>query len=293
MDPPEATGDGLSEAAMSEIKESLEEQAALGLVGADAELPGIMTYDLETIPNEDVFPAPETQKPAGISTPLAEVSSLAVDKFKKVIVHATDDQLAELRGLEDAKPKPRDGAFKAIASTLRERTEEFGKWLKSHSVDPFRCRIVALGWCVGAGETRSLIARNDDEERSLVQVFWRLLGRDRTRCGYGITRFDDSIMINRSIALGVDQPRPLLLKKYGNQEAIDLEQFLFPHGQPKKCKDVARAWRIKIPCPDMHGGKVYEAYKAGDFTLIGDYVRSDVEVERSIYEIASRRIAQK
>ena len=289
----EADPDGLSEKQMEEIEQSLEEQAALKLVGADSDTPGIMTYDLETVPNESIFPAPEEQTPAGISTPLEEVSGLAVTKLDKILIHATDEQLMQLRQIETDKSKPRDGAFKAIDKTLKDRKENFAKWLKSNSVDPFRCRIAALGWAIGEGEPRSLIARNDDEERVLLQAFWRLLGRERTRCGYGITRFDDPIMINRSIALKVDQPRPLLLKKYGNAEAVDLEQLLFPHGQPKKCKDVARAWGVNIPCPEMDGSKVYAAFKEGNFDLIGKYVRSDVSVERDIHQIASRRILTK
>lgn len=271
--------------------QAAEQQVTLEQIAADSMREGIMVYDLETIPDEGRFPPPEMLTPSGVGMPLEAVIAQKLTDFTKTIATATDDELLELRTLESSSSKPRDGAFKAIDSILSGRTDEFDKWKKSCSVDPFACRIVAFGWCIGDGEPRSLTATNDDEEQRLLHAFWSLLGRDRVRCGYGITRFDDAIIINRSIAYRIEVNRRLNLKKFGNTEAVDLEQFLFPHGQPKKCKHVAKAWGINIPCPDMDGSKVYDAYKAGEIDRIAEYVRSDVAVERDIYHIASRMIA--
>lgn len=280
-----------ADAELDVMQDSAEFAALQQIIAEDAARPGMMTYDLETVPDESRFPPPEGSTPPGLSLPIADLLRKSIPDVKQGLEQATDDELLQIFQAEKELDKPRKGVVDAIDDLRNSRATRFADWVKKHSVDPFTCRICCLGWSVGVGEIRAMTAKNDDEERRLLTAFWTLCHKERIRVGFGITRFDDMVILNRSVRLGIPVPRRLDVKKYSNQEARDLENIIFINSQVQKCKTVARAWGINIPVPEMDGSKVYDLFQAGEMQKIADYCRSDVSVERDMFVIASRLFA--
>lgn len=262
---------------------------------------GIFIYDFETVPDESRFPRPEPEAvPERVSYPdredidLNDVVKEGVPKIKSIIEsHLSDSQLNELLSLEKAA-KSRKGVVDAINAALgadeaavadtnfrNQKTEE--AWRKEGSVNPLKARIVAFGWAYREGEIHTMTATNDDEERAILKQFWLLVTQCKRRCGYNILHFDDMLAVIRSLVLGVEIPRALDRRKYSNREAIDLMVALFPSGSPQKCKDVVRLLGIEPPAGDVDGSQVFELYQQGKIKEIGEYVGSDVYVERELY----------
>lgn len=269
------------------------------LIQEDIASSGVLIYDLETIPDESRFPAPAESKPIGIKEPLPGLLEKTANEIAKALEDATAEQLLELRTLEDSAKSPRKTVLSKIDQLMKQFNGAHEKWVKTHSVDPWSCRICSFAWAIGGREPRALTATNDDEERALLQVFWQLLksptatgdSKPRVRIGYNILAFDDMVILNRSRRLGVPVSVPLDLRKYNNSQAIDLIQRIFPNSSPQKCKTVAAAWGVSIPCPDVDGSQVYDLYQAGALDKIAEYNRSDVAVERELYTIAAGLLA--
>lgn len=261
----------------------------------------MFVFDFETIPDESRYPQPE--KIAVPSRPVikddpdfdaAKILKQAVPAIKKSVEKCSDNELTLLLETEGGAPKPRKGVTdainaalstddEAIAKTAKANADALAAWRKEGSVNPLKARIVAFGWAYRGGKVQSLVARNDDEERIILEQFWTLIKTTRRRCGYNIFHFDDLLAIVRSLILGVAVPRPLDRRKYGNREAIDLMVALFPSGSPQKCKDVVQLLGITPPAGDVEGSQVYSLYEANDMKAIAEYVESDVYVERELY----------
>jgi hypothetical protein len=283
--------DSLLDEMQDDVDSEVEETETKDNSFSDSEIPGVLTYDLETVPDESRFPAPKKVQASGVGDVEVLLSKTA-NEIKKEVSDATEDELLDMRAKEASGPA-RKTVLSYIDGEVKSRSSEFEKWVKSNSVDPFRCKICAIGWSVGRGEIRSMTAQNEDEEREILKAFWRLASesekgesKPRTRIGFGITRFDDVVIANRSIALGIKPSFRLMLKKYGNKQAVDLEQLIFQNTKVVAAKSVARAWSISIPEPEMDGSQVYELFQAEEMDKIASYVRSDVYVEREMYEIA-------
>ena len=258
-------------------------------------------FDFETIPDESRFPRPVLEDvpvrepiPDRLDIDLQDLLGGTIPSIKKVVEQGlSDKQLSELKTIEVAS-KNRKGVVDAIWAALgadestiadvsKRNTEAFETWRKEGSVNPLKARIVAFGWAFMDGEVQSLTARNDDEERIILEQFWTLIKQTRRRCGYNIFHFDDLLAAIRSLLLGVPIPKPLDRKRYGNQTAVDLMIALFPSGKPQKCKDVATLLGINPPAGDVDGSQVFDMFYGDQLDAIGEYVRSDVSVERDMY----------
>lgn len=261
--------------------DDIEESSAAGPITIQTG-DGILFYDLETVPDESRFPRPKEHEPTGAVIDFGAAATWGVGDFKPVCQSSTDEQLADLENWE-REGKSRKGVLDLIKSTRDGRTAAFSTWMKKCSVSPIRCRIVALGYAIGDGEPTSITATNDDEERQLLTAFWGLVDGDRIRSGYNILGFDDVVVGMRSIILGVTPSRRLDRRRFNNSEAIDVMLRLYPSGQAEPCKDVCRALGIEIPAGDVDGSHVFRFFEAGMMGEIADYVRSDVAIERELF----------
>jgi hypothetical protein len=252
---------------------------------------GILFYDLEAIPDESRYPKPESNelsssipdedfRPDDILTDTKTVTNL--QKWLKGHKLSGPQYARLLEQENQGDTVGRATAIDTIEKLIKSGTVEFDSWLKESSTNPWKARIVAFGWCIGNGETKSMTARNDDEERALLEQFWRLNTSDRTRCGYNICGYDDILVAMRSRVLGVEQ-RKLDFGRFSNKEAIDLMVKLFPSRKAMKCKEVAYALGIVPPAGDVDGSQVYWMYQREEMDAIAHYVESDVFVEQEMY----------
>lgn len=247
----------------------------------------IMVFDFETVPDESRFPPPKSDPNA------STVPDLDLDQFFTICSTVADvsnylkanrlsvEQYDRLYGIEKSG-KGRATVTRDIRAAKESAMSEFTDWVKECSTNPLKARIVAFGWALGNGPVESMIAENDDQERSICEKFWQLVRSGRRRAGYNITGFDDMLIGVRSLLLGVTPSIKLARKKYGNHQALDLMTLLFPNSSAQKLKEVCAALKIDVPAGDMDGSKVFDLYREQKWGEIANYVESDVQVEREL-----------
>lgn len=254
----------------------------------DAKREGVLVFDVETVPDETRFPRPKLPEPVSLG---AEIDALlanpkaTVEHFKEVLRKNLIAEEIEKIEQAERRGKNRAGVIEACNSARGGGNPEFDAW-KKLSLNPIGCRIAALGWAIGNGEVKSFVATNDAEERLLLQAWWALVeGRDRQTCGFNTLGFDLGVLGFRSLILKVRPSRVLNRQKFGNRENVDMFIRLFPGGSPGgcDCKAICRALGIEIPAGDMDGSKVLDLWDVEDWDGIGNYVQSDVTIERELY----------
>jgi len=254
----------------------------------------LFVFDLETVPDESRFPRPvkpePVVKPDATDVDLSDLIKGTVKQIEKVLPILSIRQLEELRSVEQAG-KNRDGVLSAIQSLLANDDSafaaEYQAW-RNLSFNVFACRIVALG-IEAKGHSVTMIAKNEDEERLLIETLWKHIDRYVMRCGYNITAFDDAVLMFRSMQLGIDPTKKLERKKFATKQSLDLMTALFPASQAMKLKEVCRFMGI-VPLAgyEMSGDKVLDLVDAGDWDGIANYVHSDAVIEFELYNRLSQ-----
>ncbi len=250
----------------------------------------VFVYDLETVPDESRNP-----RPVPVERPLKPDAPVDVEKLQQQTVAAIREkipvlsiaQLMKLGNIEMAAQKPRQGVKDAVSEQLSIETssgheQQMAEWLKL-GFNPLGCRIVALG-IKSAKHRVTMLAKDNDEERELLRVLWLHIQRFQTRCGYNITGFDDSVLIARSMILGIEAPERISRKKFGDRGSIDLMVALFPNSPAQKLKEVCRLLGIVPPAGyEMSGDKVFQLVEEGRWDDIAAYVSSDADIEFELY----------
>ena len=246
----------------------------------------IVYYDLETIPDGRRFPMPE---PPEYNPELyaADVMRMSVADVKTLCESLTSEQLNKAAQIELQKEKCRKGALDAVHGEIDKRNSAIDTWCKEGSVNPLTCRIVAAAWAVDDADPVAMFADSYDAERELLGELWSVLSAAKTRCGYNILNFDDSVLGIRSLLLGVDPLFQIDRNRYRNDQAIDLMHLVSP-GKMYRAKDVAEWLEIDVPADGVDGSDVYELFESNEDKQIIDYVTSDVVIEREIHRKLQR-----
>lgn len=278
--------------AVMELDPEQEVQAAA--IPVDVPRGNIFVFDLETVPDESRFPRPVKPdpviKPDATDVDLTDVTKGTVKQIEKVLPCLSIRQLEELRSAEQTG-KNRDGVLSAIQSLLVNDDSvfaaEYQAW-RNLSFNVFACRIVALG-IEAKGHSVTMTAKNEDEERLLIETLWKHINNYAMRCGYNITAFDDAVLMFRSMQLGIDATKKLERKKFATKQSLDLMTALFPASQAMKLKEVCRYMGI-VPQAgyEMSGDKVLDLVDAGDWDGIAKYVHSDAVIEFELYNRLSQ-----
>jgi len=253
---------------------------------------GTFVYDFETVPDESRFPRPMPAEIEEREIDIPKTLQGNVAAVTEVIESGlTPAQLNAIIDAEKGAAKPRKGVLDAATKILKAEADAFETWKKQGSVNPFQAKIVAMGWVDSSPpgtKPQSMTARTEDEERAILQTFWKLVDTKTRRSGFNILGFDDLLAVVRSLILDVPPSRPLDRRKYNNREAIDMMVHLFPSGGSKPCKEVCAALGITPPAgEDMDGSKVFDLYEAGDMEGIATYVESDVVIELELLNLFS------
>lgn len=249
-------------------------------------------YDLETVPDESRFPKPEP--PAKIeritaNVDLVQLQSSTVAAIGKILPRLSEDQLRHLLQIEQDASKPRAGVVTAIERELQvfdntaEHQSMVAEWRKM-AFKPWGLRIVALGIETCKGEHVTMLAKTADEERELLRVLWEHVQLFNVRIGYNIHGFDDSVLVARSVMLGVESSLAIDRRRYGSSQSVDLMQMLFPDGRPMKLKELCQWIGIEPEAGyEMSGDQVMDLVEAGDWDGIAKYAHSDAKIEAELY----------
>lgn len=269
---------------------------------------GELTFDLETIPDQDRMELFESflgdlpaRYPARgfdeIDDDLPDIMSGNVGDIESWLkaVSPAPEVVDLLRGIENEQKKPRKGVHDALDKILKS-VDDYDNALadrcKLLSTTPEFCSICALGFAIDGEEPVGILITNEDEERQALAMFWEMAMRADVLVGFNIVGFDLPVIITRSIILGVTASRMFDLKWGKGVCDIYLQRFggrgNTDKRKPGKLKDLAAIYGIEVPAGDFHGGQIAEAMETEEGReKIIDYVKSDVEITRELRELWS------
>ena len=192
---------------------------------------------------------------------------------------AGDVPVAQLRPIEANKTlKDPD---KVAADILKKSQQQ----LDEMSLDPYACRIVAIGVNLD-GHEAAYLAPDEAHERIALQAWWRMAA-DRPLCGFNCKRFDLPVLITRSWLLGVTFPfwmqAPDFLRR--SRTVIDLYDYV-THGQSsygsggvisRGLMSLCARFGIDIPADDISGSGIADAVRCGQWDAVRTHVLRDVQ----------------
>lgn len=168
-----------------------------------------------------------------------------------------------------------------IAAKRIEVQAEYEASLSRAALDWNLSRIVAMGWQVPGGDVFSATCRDEQDERSGLEEFWRDC-RGRKIVGFAARTFDVPTLIQRSRLLNVSYPR-VRIDRFGRGDVMDVRDVLtfddarYEALMPRSLKVFCK--RFGIPCSDEIDGKDIAALvAAGEWAKVEAHVRSDVEI---------------
>lgn len=265
-------------------------------------------FDLETVPDESRMDAfglepiapPAPRKPIDQCPPIEAALGWTLEGLKKALydVNPCDEWLDQFEAAENAKAgkeKPRKGALDAVTEVREQSVKHeaaIAERQKLLSVTPEFNKIVAAGWCLGGDLTQAMVVGAPLEtsettkvsEIDVVDRLWSLIESSGPIVGFNVLHFDLPTLFVRSALLGVKPPRRLDLRSWGD-DVVDLMAVRYPKGPGRKLKELAMCYGFAVPAGDFDGSQVYAAWKAGEFSQIAAYVRSDVEISRKLHSL--------
>lgn len=255
-------------------------------------------FDIETIPDfgrshlfhlakPEPMPRCSIEEMPDVSTYIA----MGIDEAKEALLaKAPSDQWLDGLARNEKKGKNRTGYLKMIDQVRRHFRldhEQEMRWLKQLSTTPEYCKIIALGWKVGAGPVQSMVEGTDgDTEESILHQFWNLVACHSPVVGYNIEHFDLRVLGFRSALHRLSGTRYLDTSPYRGQ-VKDLYKLRYPRGHvpnvdPGGLKAQAKMLGIEVPAGDMDGSQVWDTYQKNPED-IHTYVQSDVWVLYEYY----------
>lgn len=255
--------------------------------------------DMETVPDyerAELFglpPLPDVQPETGesdlaspeefIAQGLAEIQKSLMD------LNPVDSWLDRILDAEQESKKPRKGLTDAIDKLKKERQavlDAEGNRRKKMATTPEMCRVVAIGWAAGSRDTESLVVGENVTELHLLERFWDLVADAGPVVGFNIANFDLPVIFVRSALLGIPATRLIDLSPY-RRDVLDLMVARFGRGQfGGRLKQLATCYGIEVPTGDVDGSQVEELMQVNP-GLVGEYVRSDVDITRALHRFYS------
>lgn len=133
--------------------------------------------------------------------------------------------------------------------------------------------------------SHSKIQRGSEPE--LLQAFWEITGRGRTRLvSYNGRGYDGPVLMTRSAQLGIRPSQQLVPYRYDIGSHCDLMDVLSFHGSTRDSYSLdywCRRFDIESPKGSIDGSQVGRAYRDGRIEDIGEYCLRDVRATAALY----------
>lgn len=159
--------------------------------------------------------------------------------------------------------------------------------LEQAALDFNVARVVAIGWWV-AGESVTLTARTESEERAALLMFWGA-ARQRMLVGFRNREFDVPMLMQRSLYLDIDYPRLDIGRYARGTNIIDLyDRLTFNDMRTtfvmrRTLKSFCR--RLGIPVPDdINGADIAALVAAEDWEAVKAHCAADVALTVALAE---------
>lgn len=156
------------------------------------------------------------------------------------------------------------------------------------ALNPWLCRIVALGWCEETDDTEQVeLCNNEATEARVLREFWEIAtderGKLRSLVFFNGLSFDGPVLAARSLLLNVRHPE-LNLDRYRSPH-IDLFQKLTWGDREKALSLKVFCERFGINTDDAFtGALVGQLHADGDWESIRRHCASDVRLTRQLAE---------
>ena len=148
--------------------------------------------------------------------------------------------------------------------------------------------------CIGMGHdkdgsfvTKALTARTVDDERAILEEFWKRVpsSRDWRFVTYNGLSFDLPYLIRRSIYVGVPPSSGLPLRPYSPDSHFDVMRVLsnWERADTVRLDIVAELLGLRKWPPGMEGSQVLGLWRAGRFDDIEAYCLGDVRLTYEVY----------
>lgn len=185
-----------------------------------------------------------------------------------------DQYLGDVDAPSNYKDPAKIEAYKAEA---RQAQRDRG------ALDPDTCRVAAACWrVVGEDIVQGGIARNEDEEKTLIGKLWAKLmkpdGGRRVLVGYNILSFDIPVLQRRSLYLDIPYP-DISTNRYRHDGVVDLLQELSFDGKLKYRPASFYFKRFGIPATDdsVAGKDIPGLLIMDDYKSVLFHCKSDVQ----------------
>lgn len=156
------------------------------------------------------------------------------------------------------------------------------------ALNPWLCRIVALGWCEETDDVEHVeVCNNEATEARILREFWARAvderGKLRPLVFFNGLSFDGPVLVARSMLLNVRHPE------------VNLDRFRSPHidlFQKLTFGDREKALSLKFFCERFGintddaftGAMIGQLYADGDWESIRRHCASDVRLTRQLAE---------
>lgn len=156
------------------------------------------------------------------------------------------------------------------------------------ALDMDLARVVCVCWTTDGKKFRGGVAKNEVEERALLEKFWKTSREQRytTYVGFNILDFDLPLLQRRSQYLNVPYP-DLSLGRYRHDGIVDLMQILTWDGKVpyRRLEFYCRRFGIVCPIDDKHdGADVPNLVLLGDYDSVKRHCAADVKKEWMLAE---------
>jgi|TARA_R110002020_G_scaffold166144_3_gene353986 predicted PolB exonuclease-like 3'-5' exonuclease len=191
-----------------------------------------------------------------------------------------DIETAPMRGVSNyvtAGEPPKN--YKNADTIQKWRENALQNAIDKAALDPDLCRIVAIGSKAPDSAVQSTVASSYEDERDMLEQFWRRVTSDTIVVGYNIIGFDMPVLLRRSLYLNLPNVPHYSLNKYRPSSHLhDLMLMLSMDGALKYRSLDWYARRLGLPLPEspISGAEIPALVESDDWDEVRQHVEDDV-----------------
>lgn len=178
--------------------------------------------------------------------------------------------------------------YKSAEAIDKWRAADRERWtserVKECSLNPRLGQVVAIA----LGDRTVHLAREEAEERTVLESFWRVVRDERQIAGWNSHGFDFPFLLTRSLLLGVDPGLDVTpyLRRYSHVPHFDAKMALLGWPSSYKAGEGLQEWSeaFDLPGKSGHGSEVYGLVVRGAWDELVAYAMGDAIATAAIVD---------
>jgi predicted PolB exonuclease-like 3'-5' exonuclease len=186
---------------------------------------------------------------------------------------------------KDLRPEVKLGNLKDKEKIEAKQAEwEENGQVKAMSVSTLMNKIVSIQmWSSKYDDFVKELQDLDNDEESMIKVFWDVVQSHDVVVGHNILGFDLPTILNRSMILGIEPTKIFNMPRYRNYPLYDTMQILAGWDSSKWKGLDWLCQRLGIEGKTHDGSKVYRLCQEGKIDEIHEYCRNDVRMTMELF----------